>query len=1242
MLKTSSFKKIFRFELRYQLRQPLFLISTALFFLLGLGLASSDIGTAVGQSPGTALRNAPIVVLRLMPILSLLGLFVTTAFIAGAALRDFERRCDMLFFTKPVSKFDFLMGRFAGSLWVSFWVLAAGVVGLWAGNFAPWQPVDRLGPMSLTPYLFGLFVIIVPNLLIMGSLFFALAIWSRRFTLTYLCVVFFVGMQDVIEVVAQSLASRELGSLLEPSGVVALETVARYWTLTEQATRVPELGGVLLVNRVVWIVLATAIWIIAYRRFEVGVHETSKRRRSSEKGRSAVAEGSSKPDAVMHPAAAGQAADLPQPQRTFTRGALWRRTLRQARLEMTQVIYSTPFLTLLAFGLMFVVAYAWMAGSHDGMPSYPLTHLMIQGIGLGVRLTLVLILVLYAGELMSSRKSLQMHQVYDALPVPNGLFLGAKVLALLSVVGLFLVAAGLMTVVVQLARGFTAIDPGLYLKGLLVLALPLVPLVLLALCLQVLSNHKMVGLLSTAGALLLFFVLPRLGFENRLYLYGKHPPITYTGLNGYGHHLEAFLWFMAYWSFGALLLAVVALLFWPRGTDMPFGDRLRAARLRFSRPVTAMAAVGSLGMATLGGWIFYNTHVVNDYLDRDRIFQRMVDYETAYSSYADAPVPSITSVFAEVDIYPESRRVDIRGRYRLENRTAGEIRILPINRSARWVEGVLRVYGGVELESLDLPDHEMLIHDDDLGFYVAELIRPLAAGESMELGFTVSVDHGGFVNGRHNDLVIENGTFFSNRNFLPVLGYHPGNQLGDPLERRKRGLEPPVRAADLDDAGAAQRNYLDADWIDFETIVSTSADQVAIAPGELKRQWVEEGRSYFHYKTEAPIVYLVPFLSGQFEVARDRWQDVEIEIYYHPDHAFNIDRFLETTKRSFESLTSSLGPYPHRSLRIVEIPAYHGKIAFAFAQTLPFSESWAFTADLDGADLNGGDLDWLTGILAHEVAHQWWNHQVVPADVQGATLIAESLAQYSAMMILEEMYGPQAVRHFLKFHLDRYLERRGHERVREMPLNRVENQAYIHYSKASLALYDLKDQIGRPAVDRALRSFLQKTKFQGPPYATSRLLLAELRQVVPEDKSYLIEDLFENVTLFDNRVDSAHYTELNDGRYRVDLETSTLKLRDDGWGEITEIEVNDWVDLGVFGEQEIDGETREVVLVMEKQHLTSQNGRFSWVVDQKPVRAGIDPYHKLIDRDSGDNVRDLQLSGTSTRARQDESSSTGP
>jgi hypothetical protein len=45
------------------------------------------------------------------------------------------------------------------------------------------------------------------------------------------------------------------------------------------------------------------------------------------------------------------------------------------------------------------------------------------------------------------------------------------------------------------------------------------------------------------------------------------------------------------------------------------------------------------------------------------------------------------------------------------------------------------------------------------------------------------------------------------------------------------------------------------------------------------------------------------------------------------------------------------------------------------------------------------------------------------------------------------------------------------------------------------------------------------------------------------------------------------------------------------------------------------------VLFLEKQSIRASQVAFEIVVDRRPVRAGIDPYHKLIDRDSGDNLR---------------------
>ena len=1100
------------FEIRYHMGQPLAGVSMVLFFFLGVGLAASDVGAALGDAPGTTLRNAPIVLLRLMPVLGLLGLFAVTAFVASSALRDFDTRSDALFFTKPISRWDYLAGRFVGSMSVSLLVLLAGVAGLVAGHFMPWQPTDRLGPFSLVPFLQGVLVLIVPNLLTMGALFFALAIWSRRATVTYLGLVFFIGMQDATEIAGEGLDGPVWRSLIEPTGLVALETLTQYWTVAEQNHRLPELSGLLLANRLVWLGLALGILALASCRFDLAPRERSdgKRRRggSAEPTSSEPAPRADETPAL--PTALGQRPTSRRP----SLASRWRQLLRQTRLELSEVVARAPFLGLLALGLLFTVAYSLMVGLEEGMPPLPLTALMVQAIELGVRLSLVVILGVYAGELVFHHRSLRLSQVYDALPIPSGLLLTAKVLTLVAIVGLFLATASLSTFLVQLGKGFLAPDLGLYAPGLVVVALPLLPVILLALFLQVVANHKRVGFLLTALVLLARWVLPRLGFEDNLYLYGGHPKVQYSVFNGYGHHLEGFAGFMVYWGLGGGLLLLATFLLWPRGTETSWAARLRMAWHRSTPSVVIVGLLGMVAMGVVGSWLYDQTHRQQEYLDRDRQIERLAEYEQAYRTYAALPLPRVTSVFAEVALFPSQRRLEVRGRYRIENRGTDPIRMLPITMTPRWVEGALPVYGGVTLERLDLPDrpgHRRVVDDAALGFYVVELAEPLAAGESTELEFVVRVDHGGLANKHPNDLIVANGTFFTNREFFPFLGYSENNQLQSPTERRKRGLPPVVRAADLDDVEAREHNYLEADWIDFETILSTEADQIALSSGELVREWTEGDRRIFHYRSGAPVVNLVPFMSGRYAVARGAWQGIGIEVYHHPDHGFNIEHFLEVARRSLAYFSAEFGPYPHDTLRIVEIPSYHGKIAFSLAQMIPFSESWTFTADLDAAE-----LDWLAAILAHEVAHQWWNHQVVPGNVQGATLIAESLCQYSATRILDQMHGPEMVRQFLRVHRRRYLEQRGSERVREMPLARVENQGYLHYSKASLAFAALEEAMGETALNRALRAFRDENVFRGPPYATSRDLLSHIRRVAGDEHQALIHDLFETITVSDD------------------------------------------------------------------------------------------------------------------------------
>jgi ABC-2 type transport system permease protein len=480
--------------------------------------------------------------------------------------------------------------------------------------------------------------------------------------------------------------------------------------------------------------------------------------------------------------------------------------------------------------------------------------------------------------------------------------------------------------------------------------------------------------------------------------------------------------------------------------------------------------------------------------------------------------------------------------------------------------------------------------------------------------------------------VVQNGTFFDNR-FLPGIGYNPEGELTDEAERDRRGLPPRPRARPIDDPHGLARNFVsrDADWIDFRVTLSTSPDQVALAPGRLEREWRQGGRRWFAYRMDVPMLNFYSFLSARYTVRRAKWKDVEIEVFHHPSHAYNVDRMIRAVQKSLDYYTQAFGPYQHRQVRIVEFPRY-GDFAQSFAGTIPYSEGIGFIADV-----KADDIDYPFFVTGHEVAHQWWGHQVAPADVQGAAMLSETLSEYSALMVMEKQYGRGQIGRFLRHELDGYLQGRTGERLGEMPLALVENQQYIHYNKGALAMYALRDYVGEAAVNGALRAFLEETRNATGPYPTSRDLLRHLYAATPDTLDYLVEDLFETVTLWDLRATRAEGTELPDGRYEVRLTVSARKKRAGPLGDETEEPIDDFVEIGVFGRDE------DEPIYLRKERFTGGDRTFRIVLDERPLRAGIDPLHKLIDRDLDDNLEPVERrAGTPVRRPRPDSASRPP
>ncbi len=1210
------------FEIRKRLRQ----ISTYVYFLMffaiaflvviAAGGAFTGANVVVGGSGGKTFVNSPLVLAMLIGVVSYFGIIVMAAIMGQAVYQDFHFGTYSLFFTAPISKLTYLGGRFLGSFVVLALVFSSLALGCWLGSLAPWVDQDLFGPNRWAAYWRPYCLIVLPNMIFIGAAFFSLAALLRRILPVYVASVIFLIGYLIAGTLSDDLENKYLAALVDPFGLQAMGYVTEYWTVAERNERLLPLEGALLWNRLLWLAASGLLLVGATWRFRFQ-HGGTRLRRSR---RPAV-------EALAAPAAA-------IPVTTARDYNPWRQLPGSIWLNLKETIKNVYFLVILLAGVLFIVLAAQSLGGIYGTETYPVTASIVEVVGGSFTLFVLITITFYAGELVWRERDAGMQQLYDVLPIPNWLPLAAKVIALCLVQVLLMGVVMISGMVIQASQGYFRFEPGVYLADLFgVKLVSFILLCLLAIAVQVIVNHKYLGHFVMVLYYLVSAFMGQFGFEHKLYDYAGYPSYTYSDMNGFGHFLTGVFWFDAYWAAWALLLALASNLLWVRGMDERWRARFALARARTTTWSLTCGGVGLAGIVLLGGWIYYNTNILNRFETSYDGRLLAADYEKTYKRLESVPQPRITDVQVAFDLYPEGRDMRVRGTFTLRNKTTEPIPTVYVQ-LGRDAERHQLALGDVAQPSES---------DERLGMHTFVLSEPLAPGESRPLTFDLEFEQQGFENDGGDTSLVYNGTFF-NSTVLPHIGYSEQRELSDEARRRKFGLPPRPRMASIDDLDARRNNYIsnDADWISLDAVVSTSPDQIAIVPGYLQREWTEGGRRYFHYRTEGRILHFFSVLSARYEVRRATWrgpvafgkalgesqdpaaaeaataadpfqaseQDVAIEVYYHRGHEYNVDRMIEAIQDSLEYFAHNFSPYQHRQVRIIEFPRY-AAFAQSFPNTIPYSEAIGFVARVDPEDPN--DVDYPYYVTAHEIAHQWWAHQVIGGNVQGSTVMSETLAQYSALMVMKQKLGAAQMKRFLRYELDRYLIGRGLEREKELPLALNENQGYIHYNKGSLVMYALQDYIGEDRVNQALAAYVRAAGYQEPPYTTSRELLAHLRQVTPEDQHYLIEDLFETITLFDNRALSAQYRETPEGQFEVTLKISCAKFRADEQGRETQQPLNDLVDIGLF-------DADDQPLLLEKRRVLEKEQTLTLTVASRPAKAGVDPLNKLIDRIPGDNV----------------------
>jgi len=1207
-------------EIAHRLRQfsthVYFLIFFGVSFLLmnALGGAFSDANVIIfGMGPNTH-ANSPFAINVTILFLSLLGLILTAPFMGQSVYRDYESGIYPLIFTTPISKAQYLGSRFLGAFIVHLYLYAGLVGGLMLGEVVPWVDASQFGPFMLSAYLQPFLLYVLPNLLWVGGLFVALPALTRKMLPNYIGgVVLFMGYNIAAALMGgDALRNSTIASVVDPFGLIPTQNLTRYWTVAQQNTELVPLEGMILVNRLLWLAIGLLSLAALYAGFRFA-YQSGSASRSGEDTESeprSLAEVS--PTSIIH------AVDLPAVSLSENLGARWSQFWSIVRRSFSYVVRDVYFYAIVGASVIFLVVGATQAGQMYGTPIQPVTYQVLNQLSGQFTLFMIILITFYAGQLVWRERDARMQQVHDALPLPSGLVLGAKG------VGLGLVCAVLMLVVfvtgvgTQLSYGFTDINFGLYLTDLYAVELvDYLLLAVLALTIHAVVNHKYLGHFIMVAFFMGLLFSSQLGFEHSLWQYGSDPGLPYSDMNGYGHFATAFAWYKALWAAVAVMMAVLARLAWVRGEDTTLLLRLKKVRRRWS-PATG-ATVGAAGIAALGlgAFIYVNTTVWNTFRTSEEQTDLQVEYERTYERYASTPQPRIDAVDLDVDLYPDERDARMAGRYVLVNDTDAPVDTV-----------FLETPADLEVNQLTIGRaSETARHDETHGVRLVHIENSLAPGDTTTLDFDVWLRNDGFTDSGSQTSVVYNGTFI-NSGVLPHIGYDEGAELGSRSQREDHGLDEEPRMQPRSDTTARMRPYVsrDATWLDYEATVSTSADQTPLAPGTRDSTWTTEGRRHVRFRTTAPTLGFFSFLSARYDVVNATWtpsdsarnggRPVGIEIYHHPSHDYNVDRMAEAVQASLDYYTRHFGPYQSPEVRIAEFPRY-ASFAQSFLGTIPYSESIGFIARVDPET----DIDYPYYVTAHEMAHQWWAHQVVSGPVWGATMLVETLSQYSALMVMEETYGRDKMKRFLEYELDDYLSGRSTEPREERPLmDAAASQQYIHYEKGSLVLYAMKEYLGEETVNRVLREFLRDHRYEQPPFTTSEALVERFEAAAPDSLRGFVGDLFREITIYDNRATGATYTKTDDGRYRVDLTLQAHKQQVDSLGgSAGEVPMDDVVEVGVFAtDADVDADDQRT-LYRQKHRLEGGEQTVSVVVDEKPARAGVDPYTLLIDRETEDN-----------------------
>lgn len=1010
--------------------------------------------------------NSPYTIGFMTGMLSLSIIFFAILYSNQLLFKEWDAKFDLMYFALPLSKKAYVYGKFWYFYLKTFLSFGVLILGFIIGQNLRTGDEMQIG-FNLWHYVYPLLVFgLLNTLLVCSSLILVSYATQKKLMVVigglllyvfYMILLVFSNSPFMSGSLPQSIEAQQVSALLDPFGLSAYFFEARSFSVVEKNDFIVPLTNMLLLNRGIFVLISVFFLWRSHKLFSFSKntrHKTNKKVKANEIDTYV----SSKP--------------LTSIRLNFGNLMDFKTALSFAKLDVIY-LFKSVVIAAVSLLLIFFVGMEMYADVDKGIrlpEKYATSGLLATSISSNFHLLGLLILSYFVNDLYwrshASNFNLIEKSIYFSKSKLIGHFSSASLLICFFTILLIIEA-----LVFQLSYGYFNIDWKAYLGVFVFNAFPLILFSGFLVLVNSSVNNRYVSLgISTLSVFALASPLSKSMFSYPLLHIFSGFNGLYSDFNGYGIYLSAFSQRLL---FGLGLIVALWVIH----------DIIKTKSLGRKKVLFALFFVI---IGTYNGIAFMNGYSPNN---EELLTLEAVDYEKTFRKYEAIPQPTLTGVDTKIDLFPSKNAYQIEGKYVLKNLSDEPIHKVLFN-----------FHTDLTLESATFR-----INDED--FTIDKLVTevnlktPLLPNEESVLEFKLSYQWFA-VNGHQSfNAIVGNGSFMRISNYYPRIGYQSDMELQDAQLREKYQLEASTGIKDLE-----MPEVFKNDFINLNMVVSTEAGQTPIGIGDLKKSWSEKGRVYHSYTTKS-IPFRFAVASAKYQKKSLKHRDIDIEVIHDEKHYENVDRLLSNAVLSLDYCIDNFGPYPFDKISFVEVSAFtSGFAATAYPGTIFMTEHMVFHTNIE-ADTTKDVINELAG---HELSHLWWgNSQINPDDREGATMLTETLAMYTEMMIYKKLYGKEHMMNRVQIHQQIYDNEKG--LYGNPPLYKVPYEAtHIAYSKGAIAMVKLTELIGEDNVNTALKNFLLNNQYPKKP--TTLDLLEEFYKVEPDQNAKSkIDELFKTI-----------------------------------------------------------------------------------------------------------------------------------